>query len=221
MRFEQREQSVVSRARGRQRVKREVQLLPVMRVEAEISELHRRISHFLQIAQQIAIAERLAHLAAVEKHKLSVHPVIDAPVSEPRLALRDFVFVMYGNMVDAARVDIEGLAQKLFTHCSALYVPAGETHPPRAVPLHNVVCGRFFPQREVGGMPFLLVYLHARAAFLLVEIYAGQLPVFGELFNGKINAVVRFVGEPLFQQRFDNFYHFGNIVRCLGRDGRS
>ena len=61
------------------------------------------------------------------------------------LALRNFVFVVNGNMIDAARVYIEAFAQELFTHGRALYMPTGVAHAPRRLPLHNVVLFGFFP----------------------------------------------------------------------------
>ena len=118
-------------------------------------------------------------------------------------------------------MNIKRTAEIFVTHSSTFYVPARKTHTPWAVPLLYVIRLCLFPQRKVGRMAFLVVDLHSRTAFLVVEIDSAELPVSGEFFNRKINSVVRFVRIAFFQQSNDNFYHFGNIVGGFGSDRRT
>ena len=172
----------------------EVYLLTVMHVEAEVAEHHRRKALVYKIGNRVGVAERLTHFAAVDKHKFAVHPVVDGFVSKPALRLRDFVFVVDGDVVNAARMDVKCVAEVLAAHCRALDVPARETHSPRTVPLLQVVGRSLFPQRKVDWMTFESVYFHACAVTLIFKVYTGQLAVFGKLFHRKVDAVFRFVG---------------------------
>ncbi len=69
----------------------------------------------------------------------------------------DFIFVVREKQVDAAGVEIDGLAEMLFAHRAALDVPAGAPRSPRAVPGIGAVLGLVrFPQRKVCRVFFLV-----------------------------------------------------------------
>src|SRR6478752_4293808 len=78
-------------------------------------------------------------------------------------ALRDLVFVVRENEIEAAAVDVECLTQQFLAHCRAFDVPPRSAVAPRALPgwLARLGC---FPQREVGYVPLPLA---AGAAFAL------------------------------------------------------
>ena len=50
------------------------------------------------------------------------------------LGLGDFVLVVGEDEIDAAAMDVEGLAQKRLAHRRAFDVPAGAALAPRAIP---------------------------------------------------------------------------------------
>ena len=212
------EQTRISRLCRVQALKCKVELFAVVRVEAEVAEVHRRVAPALKVGDRVGVAERLAHLAVVDQHELAVHPIVDRLLADERLALRDLVLVMDGNVIDAARVNVEHVAQILAAHRRALDVPARIPLAPRAVPLHDVVGLRLFPKREVGRVTLLRIDLDARAGLLLVQIEPRQLAVFGELADVEIDAVVDLVCIALFEQRLDIFDHVGDVVGRLGDD---
>ena len=84
-----------------------------MRIEAEISVIKRGISPLFKLVNAVYVAETFGHLAVVDKHKFAMHPIIDSLVSFQRLVLSDFVFMVYGYRVDAARVNVKMRAEIL------------------------------------------------------------------------------------------------------------
>ena len=80
-----------------------------------------------------------------------------------RFRLRDFVFVMREDQIDAAGVDIQRLAQVLDGHHGALDVPAGAAGADGGVPERLAFLGGF-PEGEIARVGlFVLVHVHARA----------------------------------------------------------
>ena len=72
------------------------------------------------------IAERLRHLLAFDLQEAVVHPEIRHRRGvEGAARLRDLVLVMREHEIDAAAVDVEGLAEMLPRHRRAFDVPAG------------------------------------------------------------------------------------------------
>src|ERR1019366_251028 len=70
------------------------------------------------------IAEALRHLRAFDLQEAIVHPVIRHHARLKGAArLRDLVLVMRKNEINAAAVDVEGLAEMLPGHGLALDVP--------------------------------------------------------------------------------------------------
>ena len=212
------EQARISRLRRLQAFEGEVELFAVVRVEAEIAEVERLEAALFEVRDAVSVAQRLTHLAVVHEHKFAVHPIIHALFARERLVLRDLVFVVDGDMVDAARMDVEGHSQIFEAHGAAFDVPAGITHAPGAFPLHAVLGFGFFPKREVGGVTLLAVHLDARARLLFVQVEAGELAVAGELRDVEINAVVDLVAVALFHELLNVIYHLLDVLGGFGDD---
>ena len=198
---------------------REIYFLSVLHVEAKIAEYHRRIAFCHQIAYCVGVAERFAHLSAVNKHKFAVHPVVNGRMSQPTLRLGNFVFVVNGYVVHTACVNVENFAKVLFAHCGAFYVPTGKSLSPRAVPLLQMIGGGFFPQGKIYGMTFEGIDLHPCSVTLVGKIDTGKFAVIGKLFHGKVDSVLRFVGVALVKQTLHHGNHFRNVVGGFGADG--
>ncbi len=86
---------------------------------------------------------------------LNVEPVAAPLVAEVRLALRYFVCVMRENVVNAAAMYIEALAEVFERNARALDVPAGISEAPRAFLFELLVLelGLGEPKDEVGLVP--------------------------------------------------------------------
>ena len=86
---------------------------------------------------------------------------------EGGLALGDFVGVVDGNVVDAASVDVDGLAKFGVDNARTFDGPAGVARLIEIVPVHVMLFSRFdkFPEGEIGGSTFFGVELDAGAGF--------------------------------------------------------
>src|ERR1700694_4459872 len=92
-----------------------------------------------------------------------MHPAADHAVTGGSLALRDLSFVVGKDVVGAAGVDVELIAQQRHRHRRALNVPAWEPGAPRARPdLQPVFAGRL-PEREIARMMLAWIDLAARS----------------------------------------------------------
>ena len=116
------------------------------------------------VAQGVEVAERLGHLLAVHHQVRAVQPVAGERLAGGRLALGDLVLVVRKDVVHAAGVDVEALAEVPHAHRGALDVPAGPAPAPRRVPADvAVLLVPRLPQREVGEILLLVLVLHAPA----------------------------------------------------------
>src|SRR5580765_4738542 len=104
-------------------------------------EPHRRGVHALiaQIARGEKIPEPLRHLRAAHVGELAVQPETRERLPGRRFGLRDLVFVMWKDQIDAAGVDVErfgaaALPALFERHRGALEMPSGPTPPERRVP---------------------------------------------------------------------------------------
>ncbi len=79
--------------------------------------------------------------------------------------LRDFVFVMREDEVDATGVDVERRAEVLDRHHGTLDVPARAAWTDRRVPIGLTFFGGF-PEREITGV----------GLFVLVDVRRGRQP---------------------------------------------
>ncbi len=132
------EPHLVEPAQGRlgvgQGVEGEVELLAVVDREEEVAHGARAGAPLQQLAQGVEVAERLGHLLAVDDQVLGVQPGADERLAGGRLALGDLVLVVGEDVVHAAGVDVEALAEVLHAHRRALDVPAGPAGAPGRVP---------------------------------------------------------------------------------------
>src|SRR5690242_19711018 len=71
--------------------------------------------------------------------------------------LRDLVFVMRKDEIDAARVNVETLAEILHRHRRALDMPAGTAATDLRIPRGFGLACRFLPQGEVARVLFLIL----------------------------------------------------------------
>src|SRR6185312_16739120 len=94
-----------------------------------------------QIPDRDKIAGRLCHLLAFDLQEAVVHPDVRHRGRAVRAArLRDFVFVVRKDQVEAAAMDVEDIAEIGRAHRRALDMPAWPAATPRA-----------FPARLTGG----------------------------------------------------------------------
>src|SRR5258705_8689355 len=85
-----------------------------------------------------------------------VDPVADKLLARGAFALRNLVFVMRKDQIDAAGMNVEGLSQVLHRHRRALNVPAGTTAPNFCVPGGFCFCSRFLPECKIARGFFLV-----------------------------------------------------------------
>src|SRR5580704_13782100 len=94
---------------------------------------------------------------------LRVHPVVDELLASGAFALGDLVFVMRKRQIDAAGVNVDGLAEKFHGHRGTFDVPAWSSGTDGCLPKMLAGLGRF-PQREIArALFFVAVVVHARS----------------------------------------------------------
>ena len=123
--------------RGRRRVERvpgEVELAAVVRGKAQVAIGERIVAAIGERLQAQELAGGLGHLGVVGEQEVAVHPEVREPRADARLGLRDLVGMVDRNVVLAAAVDVEEVAQVLLRHRRALDVPAGKADAPGARP---------------------------------------------------------------------------------------
>ena len=150
-------QAVVTLLGGLQGVVGEVDRATVMGREDEETDGHGRISLLQAVVLTLEellecdkVAERLAHLLAVDGDHVVVHPVVNHLVALRCHGLRNLTFVVGENQVHATSVDVEVGAQVLAAHGGALTVPSREAVAPWRGPSHDVLGLRLLPKGEVG-----------------------------------------------------------------------
>src|SRR5205085_1856349 len=125
------------------------------------------------------IAERFRHFGAVDAEEAVVHPKAhEWPTVMRRLALRELVLVMRKDQIDAAAMDVEGLAEMRLAHRRAFDVPARPAAAPRAVPA-RLLRRRRLPQHKIAGVLLVGRDLDAGAGDQLVAAAPGQPAVAG------------------------------------------
>ncbi len=126
-----------------------------MRGKQQVAYGARRVSLFEKVAQRVEIPRRLRHLGAFNQEVLRMNPVAHKRLAVRRLALRDFVFMVRENKVNAAGMDIDSAAEYFAHHRRAFYVPAGPPPAERRFPERFAVF-RGLPQREIAHVVFLV-----------------------------------------------------------------
>ena len=86
------------------------------------------------VLEREEVAQRLAHLLAVDQEHARVHPMVGELAAPGALGLGALVLMMGELQVGAAAVDVDGHAQIAVHHGGALGVPAGTARAPRRVP---------------------------------------------------------------------------------------
>ena len=84
-----------------------------------------------QFRQGDEVAERLAHLLAIDGDHVVVNPVVHALCSARCFVLGDFAFVVREHEVHAASVDVEFASEVFLTHYGALQMPSRKALSPR------------------------------------------------------------------------------------------
>ena len=135
-----------------------------MRLQDEETNRHRVVSLCQcrmipgeELVQGDEVAQRLAHLLAVDGNHIVMQPITAGLMPVSRVRLRDFRLMMREHQVHAASVDVERLPQILVRHGRAFGMPAGETIPPRGGPTHDMFRHGFLPKREVRRIAFLVL----------------------------------------------------------------
>ena len=135
--------------------------------------------------------------------------------ADQRRRLRDLVLVVREDVVDAAGVDVEPLAEVFEGHRRALEVPAREALAPARRPLEGALFTGGLPQREVGRVA-LVVFDVARGPVArpeIVERVARELPVVLERPDRVVEVVVvGAVGVAGILEPFGEVEHLGDVL---------
>ena len=122
---------------------------------------------------------------------------------------------MREDVIDAAGVDVEPLAEVLEGHRRALEVPAREAVAPARRPLERALFAGGLPQREVGRVPLVVLDV-ARGPVPrpeIVERVARQLPVVLERRDGVVDVVmVGAIGVACILEPLGEVEHLGDVL---------
>ena len=142
-----------------------------------------------------------------------MHPGGHHLVADHRLGLGDLVLVVGEDVVLAAGVDVDVLAQGGQGHGRALDVPARVAVPPRRGPLDQPARPGRLPQGEVGVVALARVRLLLPVPGpQLVQGVARQAPVAGERLDREVHVAVDLVGVAALQQLGHQLQHLGDVV---------
>ena len=108
--------AIQRRRRGVERLESEVELAAIMRRKTEIAIRERVVAAVGQRFEAEEFAGRLRHLGVVGEKEVAMHPEIREPGAHARLGLRDLVRVMNRDVIFAAAVDVEEIAQVFLRH---------------------------------------------------------------------------------------------------------
>jgi len=129
--FAPRIESTQRGAGGTESLEGEVERAPIVDGDQGIAHLAASPAFLKQIAQGEEVPGGLRHLGSLDHEVGAVHPVTDEgplPVTGA-LALGDLGLVVGKDVVDAAAVDVDGLAEQACRHRAALDVPSGRPLP--------------------------------------------------------------------------------------------
>src|SRR5699024_1177580 len=159
------------------------------------------------------VVQALAHLHPVHGEHAGVHPPPSEAVSGGA-GLRLLVLVVREAQVEAAGVDVEGLAQVLAAHGGALEMPARSPAPEGGVPGGAVRLGRLgrLPQREIATVA--LAGLHLLPGVLhVLEGLAGQRSVLRVRGDVEVDGAVPVgVGVAPFDEALHQRDHLGDVT---------
>ena len=199
-----------------ERLERELHVRAVVRrdhVEPQLDRAH-PLEH---VRHQQRVAERLAHLLAGGGDPGVVQPVRRERVPG-RAGLRLLVLVVREAQVDAAAVDVEGVAEVLVGHRGALDVPARTTRAPRGRPGGGLRLGGLLPalpEREVARVA-LAARVGVRGGLHVVDLLPRQLAVRRPRQHVEVDvtgAVGGRIGVAPLDQRGDQLDHLRDVPR--------
>ena len=172
-----------------------------------------------QLGHHQGVAQRLAHLLALDGHPGVVDPVTrKAPAGAVGLGL--LVLVVREAQVDAAAVDVEGLAQVAARHGRALQVPAGSAPAPGGVPGGVGRLGGLggLPQGEVARVALVGLDVVVQLGLVLgggqvLQALIGERAVAGQGAHVVVDvAGLSDVGVAGVQQALDQVDHLGDVA---------
>ena len=191
-----------------------------------IVDTHQGVTHFApavsfgnDVTQGVKIAERFRHFLIVDQQVCAMHPVAHKFFPGHAFALRNLCFMMRKNVIDAAAVNVELIAEQCRGHGATFDMPPRPSPPPGRIPANIAVLFiPRFPKREVADVFFLvLVAPDTSRRPQLFQIQMRQLSVFGKFIDAKVDRLVlRLICEIAFNQLGDHLDHAREIVR-LGR----
>ena len=144
-----------------------------MTLETEHSVDHRIELLFFKYGYGKEVAFALTHFAGLVIKMLDMEPVIAPAMTEEGFTLGNFIGMMREDIVYAAAVNIQMLAEILKSNAGALNVPARITYAPGAVPLKSLILklGLGKPKNKVVFVLFIGVFVH-------IISYANQKVIF-------------------------------------------
>src|SRR5258708_24645700 len=120
------------------------------------------------------VPQALGHFRSVYGQAAHEQPVIGERYTICRLALGNFAFIVWEDIVDTAAVNVESGTEIFAGHGRAFDEPtwvAGRT--PRAFPLKNVFGVGALPQGEVFRVALTFAFQRARSRFLIADFTIG------------------------------------------------
>ena len=127
-----------------------------------VKKLPNDLDIFFAVYTDEAIVQPVFDVAGDALTMVGLRVVMAAGVSCCADALGNFVFVVRELQIRTAAVDVESIAEQVFTHGGAFDVPARATITPRAFPCRFACFGRF-PQHKIKRIAFETVHFHTFA----------------------------------------------------------
>src|SRR5439155_5346431 len=139
--------------------------------------------------------------------------------ADARLGLRNLVRVVNRDVVFAAAMDIEKIAEIELRHRRAFDMPTGKPASPWTVPFHLPLFAgrRNFPQREVGRMA-LLRDVNALACFEPLDVEPREIAVIGLRAGVEVDAIGRSVRESFLLEVGDERNLLRDVVGRTAED---
>src|SRR5260370_21978150 len=198
------------------RVETKCHLRSVLRPETEQAKCQRINSVRAQVLEHGERARALADLRPFHPgQERVVYEITHERLARRALRLRNLVLMMDRDMVEAARMNIERLAEVLHRHRRALDMPSRVATSPRTVPLHQMVRLVEYPQRKVVRAFLVRRMLETLTRMLLVEALAREssdpaLPA--PLLDVEVDARRRHVRVAVLDDAPDERDHLADMV---------
>ena len=192
-----------------------VQLVAVAGRERQVTQGEGIDAALGQFGNPFEVAGGLGHLPPRHQQVLAVDPDGGGWPAHQRRRLRDLVLVVREDVVDAAGMDVEPLAEVFEGHRRALEVPAREALAPARRPLERALLAGGLPQCEIGGVALVVLDV-ARGPVArpeIVERVARQFSVALERRDGVVDVVVvGAVGVTPILEPLGEVEHLGDVL---------